>query len=66
MNKIVERKKLVPGVTLIKVEAPEISRNHQPGQFVILRIDEHGERVPLTVADKDPESGQAGSNSCRI
>jgi ferredoxin--NADP+ reductase len=39
------------------VRAPDIARTHRPGQFVILRIDEVGERIPLTVADKDVESG---------
>ena len=57
MHQIVERKKLAPGVVLIEVEAPEIARAHRPGQFVILRIDEYGERIPLTVADKNPEKG---------
>jgi ferredoxin--NADP+ reductase len=39
------------------VEAPAIARKHQPGQFIILRIDETGERIPLTVNETDPEAG---------
>ncbi len=57
MYPIVERKTLVPGIVSIRIEAPDISRAHKPGQFVILRIHEEGERIPLTVADKDPEAG---------
>ena len=57
MYTIVDRKPLCPGIVSLKIKAPEIARKHQPGQFVILRIDEAGERIPLTVADKDPEAG---------
>ncbi len=57
MYQIVDRKRLAPGVVLIRIQAPEIARTHRPGQFVILRIDDRGERIPLTVADKDPEAG---------
>ena len=57
MFAIVTRKRLVPGIVSIKVRAPDIARVHRPGQFIILRIDEMGERIPLTVADKDPERG---------
>jgi len=57
MYKVIERKLLCPGITLVKVEAPEIARKHLPGQFVMLRVDELGERIPLTVADKDPQGG---------
>ncbi len=57
MYEIVERKRLAPGVVSIAVRAPDIARAHRPGQFVILRIDEAGERIPLTVADKDPAGG---------
>ena len=57
MHQIVERKRLAPGVVLIEVDAPEIARTHRPGQFVILRIHEYGERIPLTVADKNPDKG---------
>ncbi|MDR1998086.1 MAG: sulfide/dihydroorotate dehydrogenase-like FAD/NAD-binding protein [Candidatus Margulisbacteria bacterium] len=48
---------LSPAVYRLTVEAPEIARKHQPGQFIILRIDEAGERIPLTIADKDTAAG---------
>jgi NAD(P)H-flavin reductase len=57
MFEIAARKRLVPGVISLTIRAPDIARTHRPGQFVILRIDEVGERIPLTVADKDVESG---------
>jgi ferredoxin--NADP+ reductase len=57
MFEIVSRKRLVPGIVSITVRAPDIARAHRAGQFVILRIDEPGERIPLTVADKDAGLG---------
>ena len=57
MNKIIRKKNLNPTVTLMEVEAPLIARKAQPGQFIILRVDEDGERIPLTVADYDREKG---------
>jgi ferredoxin--NADP+ reductase len=57
MYKIVEKKRLNDAVTLIKVLAPEIARKAEPGQFIIFRLDEKGERVPLTIADYDREKG---------
>ena len=57
MNRILEREALNPTVTRLKVEAPLIARKAEPGQFVILRTDEDGERIPLTVADYDREEG---------
>ena len=57
MFKIVEKRVLNDGVTLLKFEAPFIARKVEAGQFVILRIDEFGERIPLTVADFDRENG---------
>ena len=57
MFHITDRKRLVPGVVSLTVRAPDIARAHRPGQFIILRIDEVGERIPLTVADKDVENG---------
>jgi ferredoxin--NADP+ reductase len=44
-------------VTLLEVTAPRIARKARAGQFIILRVDEQGERLPLTVADRDPEKG---------
>jgi len=55
--KIIEKKKLHETLTLIKVEARMIAEATKPGQFIIFRIDELGERIPLTIADPDPERG---------
>ncbi|MBR6294280.1 MAG: sulfide/dihydroorotate dehydrogenase-like FAD/NAD-binding protein [Lachnospiraceae bacterium] len=57
MYKIVLKKKLNPTVTLMDIEAPLVAAKAQPGQFIILRVDEEGERIPLTVADYDREKG---------
>ena len=57
MNKIVKKQVLNPTVTLMKVDAPLIARKAEPGQFIILRVDAEGERIPLTVADYDRERG---------
>ncbi len=53
MNKIVARRTLPPSVTMLRVMAPEIARKYQAGQFVILRVKQSGERIPLTVAEVD-------------
>jgi len=55
--KVLERKELAPTEFEILVDAPRIASKAQPGQFVILRIDENGERIPLTVVDTDKEAG---------
>jgi ferredoxin--NADP+ reductase len=55
--KIVEKKKLSPTITMLKLDTPEIAKKVQPGQFVIIRINEEGERIPLTVNDFDREKG---------
>lgn len=57
MYKIVRKKELNPTVTLMDIEAPLIAKKAQPGQFIILRVDDDGERIPLTVADYDREKG---------
>ena len=57
MYKIVEKKILNPTVTMMNVEAPFVARKAEPGQFIILRVDEEGERIPLTIADFDREKG---------
>ncbi len=57
MYKIVEREVLAPNIVHIKVEAPEIAKAAKPGQFVILRVDEKGERFPMSLADWDKEKG---------
>jgi len=55
--RILEKQRLAPMVYLLKFEAPEIAEKVQPGQFVILRVHEKGERIPLTVCDFDREKG---------
>ncbi len=57
MFPILEKRCLAPGIWLMKVEAPRVARAALPGQFVIVRADECGERVPLTIADFDAEAG---------
>ncbi len=57
MYKIVAKQKLSPVIDYFRVTAPEIARKAQPGQFVIIRIDEAGERIPLTLADWDSKEG---------
>ena len=57
MYKIVKKQPLNPTVTRMVIEAPLIARKAEPGQFIILRVDEAGERIPLTVADYDREAG---------
>ncbi len=57
MYKIVKKQVLNPTVTLMEVEAPLIANKAEPGQFIILRVNEDGERIPLTVADFDREKG---------
>jgi ferredoxin--NADP+ reductase len=57
MFKIVEKRMLEPKVGWLRIEAPQIAKKRKPGQFVILRIDDTGERIPLTIADVDPATG---------
>lgn len=57
MFKIVHRRKLNEAVVLMEIEAPFVAKKAQPGQFIIFRTDEFGERVPLTIADFDREKG---------
>ena len=57
MSKILHRKQLSEMVFRLTVEAPEIAAKHKAGQFIILRISEKGERIPLTIADSDAEKG---------
>lgn len=57
MFQIIRKEALNPSVSLMEVAAPYIARKAEPGQFVILRIDEEGERVPFTIADFDREKG---------
>ncbi len=57
MFKIVEATFLAPEVKLFRIEAPRVARKQKAGQFIILRIHEQGERIPLTIAGSDPEDG---------
>ena len=57
MYQIVKKKILNPTVTLMEGDAPLIAKKAEPGQFIILRVDDEGERIPLTIADFDREKG---------
>ena len=57
MYRIVRKEALRPTVTLYEIEAPLIAKKAQPGQFIILRTDENGERIPITINAYDPEKG---------
>jgi len=55
--KIVEKQDLAPQIKLFRIQAPLISSKFQPGQFVVIRLNEKGERIPLTVAESSPKEG---------
>ena len=57
MFRIINKEVLNPTVTRMDIEAPLIAKKAEPGQFIILRVDEEGERIPLTIADFDREAG---------
>ena len=57
MYRIVTKEALKPTVILYEIEAPMVAKKAQPGQFIILRVDENGERIPLTIAGFDREAG---------
>ena len=57
MFRIARKEALRPTVTLYEIEAPLVAKKAQPGQFIILRVDEKGERIPITIHDYDPEKG---------
>ena len=57
MYRIVKKRVLNPTVTLMEIEAPAVARKCEPGQFIILRVDADGERIPLTIAAYDREKG---------
>ena len=57
MYTILKKEVLNPTVTLMEIDAPLVARKAEPGQFIILRVDEMGERIPLTIADFDRERG---------
>lgn len=57
MAEIIAKRRLAPQITLYEISAARIAQNARPGQFVILRLSEQGERIPLTIADFDRERG---------
>ena len=57
MYKILKAEKLASNIYLMDVEAPRIAKSCQPGQFIIVKMDEKGERIPLTICDYDREAG---------
>ena len=57
MYKIIEKKVLAPQIFLMDIEAPRVAKSAKPGQFVIIKMDEKGERIPLTICDYDAERG---------
>ena len=57
MNKILKKRTLAPRVNEYVIDAPGVAKHARPGQFIILRVDEEGERIPLTVADFDRDKG---------
>lgn len=56
-NKIVSKRQLTDSIYLMEIEAPRVAKSSQPGQFIIIKNDEKGERIPLTIADYDREKG---------
>ncbi|MBU3218470.1 NAD-binding oxidoreductase, partial [Clostridium estertheticum] len=57
MYKIVGKKALAPQIFLMDIAAPRVAKSAQPGQFIIIKMDEKGERIPLTISDFDAERG---------
>ena len=57
MFKILRKEELSPNVFAMDIEAPRVAQKAQPGQFIVLRVNEEGERIPLTIADFDREKG---------
>ena len=57
MFKILKKQELSPGIFHYDIEAPRVAKKAQAGQFIVLRVDEDGERIPLTIADFDREAG---------
>ena len=57
MYQLLHKEKLGPDIYLYRFRAPDIARYRKPGQFVIVRINEDGERIPITIADVDTEEG---------
>ena len=57
MYKIVKARRLADKIFLMDVHAPRVASHCQPGQFIIVKMDEKGERIPLTICDYDREAG---------
>jgi len=57
VNEVLEKRRLGPDVFRMELAYPKLARKARPGQFVIVRVSEDGERIPLTIADTDPEAG---------
>ena len=57
MAQILEKHNIAPQTYYFLIDSPLIASHAEPGQFVIIRVEEHGERIPLTIADKDPYKG---------
>jgi ferredoxin--NADP+ reductase len=57
MYKVLKKAELAPKIKLIKIRAPEVAKKAKTGQFVIIRIDEKGERIPLTLVEREPNEG---------
>jgi len=57
MHKILYKEKLNDDISLMKVDAPLVAKKIKPGQFIVLRLHENGERIPLTMFDSDPKEG---------
>jgi NAD(P)H-flavin reductase len=58
MSELLHKEKLAENITLIKVRAPRIAQSARPGQFIVLRLNEDGERIPLTIADRNLDTGE--------
>ena len=57
MYKILKAEFLASNIFLMEIEAPRVAKSCEPGQFIIAKIDENGERIPLTISDYDRERG---------
>ncbi|MGD0352256.1 MAG: sulfide/dihydroorotate dehydrogenase-like FAD/NAD-binding protein [Dehalococcoidia bacterium] len=66
MFKIVAKEKLCPVIDFVKVEAPAVAKKAKAGQFVVIRVDEVGERIPLTLADWDEKEGTLSLVAMRV
>ena len=72
-SRIVKKETLAEKIKLIELEAPLVAASAKPGQFVVIRIDEKGERIPLTIAEKNPKTGtitivfqEAGASTTKL